>query len=82
MRIEIDISSDDEKLLLNDLLSIQDWANGMVIGKVNQCWKRFRTEWVSKLMDDDSVSSIPADKSGLISLVMSRSDYKNRQDRE
>ena len=33
------ISDTDEKLLLNDLLGIQDWVDGALTGKINNCWK-------------------------------------------
>ena len=42
------ISNTDEKLLLNDLLHIQTWVDGALTGKINNCWKRFQTEWTTK----------------------------------
>jgi len=75
------ISDTDEKLLLNDLFDIQDWVDGALTGKINNCWKRFQTEWTTKLLDDSTVSAISASKSDFVDQVTSRSDYKNRLQR-
>ena len=78
LKLEYIISDTDEKLLKNDLLDIQVWVNGMIQGKINQCWKRFKNEHTQKLMDAPDVESIPASKDGFVELVMNRSDYKDR----
>ena len=76
------ISDTDEKLLLNDLLGIQDWVDGALAGKINNCWKRFQSEWTIKLLDDPSVSAISASKSDFVEQVTNRSDYKTRTQRD
>ena len=76
------ISDTDEKLLLNDLLGIQDWVDGALTGKINNCWKRFQTEWTTKLLDDSSVSAISASRSDFVDQVTNRTDYKNRAQRD
>ena len=85
----ITINDDDQKMLSNDLYNDTDnagidaWIQGAVDGKINNCWKRFRTEWTQKLMDDSSFTdSIPSNKSDFIALVTARSDYKNRKQRD
>ena len=75
------ISDTDEKLLLNDLLGIQDWVDESITGKINNCWKRFQSEWTTKLLDDTSVLAISASKSDFVEQVTNRSDYKNRLQR-
>ena len=75
------INDTDEKILLNDLHDIQEWVDGAVTGKINQCWSRFEQKWTSKLMDDSNIESIPANKDLYVELVTSRSDYKNRSQR-
>ena len=75
------ISDTDEKLLLNDLFDIQDWVDGALTGKINNCWKRFQTEWTTKLLDDSTVTAISASKSDFVEQVTNRSDYKNRLQR-
>ena len=76
------ISDTDEKLLLNDLLGIQDWVDGALTGKINNCWKRFQSEWTIKLLDDPSVSAISASKSDFVEQVINRADYKTRTHRD
>ena len=76
------ISNTDEKLLLNDLLGIQDWVDGALTGKINNCWKRFQTEWTTKLLDDETVTAISASKSEFVEQVTNRTDYKTRVQRD
>ena len=76
------ISDTDEKLLLNDLLGIQDWVDGALAGKINNCWKRFQSEWTTKLLNDESVSAISASREEFVEQVTNRSDYKNRTQRD
>ena len=76
------ISDTDEKLLLNDLLGIQNWVDGALTGKINNCWKRFQSEWTPKLLDDTSVSAISASREEFVEQVTDRSDYQNRAQRD
>ena len=76
------ISNTDEKLLLNDLLHIQTWVDGALTGKINQCWKRFQTEWTTKLLNDETVTAISASKSDFVEQVTNRTDYKTRTQRD
>ena len=76
------ISDTDEKLLRNDLLGIQDWVDNAITGKINNCWKRFQSEWTTKLLNDSTVSAISASKSDFVEQVTNRSDYKTRTQRD
>ncbi len=76
------ISDTDEKLLLNDLLGIQTWVDGALTGKINNCWKRFQTEWTTKLLNDETVTAISASKSEFVEQVTNRTDYKTRTQRD
>ena len=76
------ISDTDEKLLLNDLLGIQNWVDGALTGKINNCWKRFQSEWTPKLLDAPSVSAISASREEFVEQVTDRSDYQNRAQRD
>ena len=48
MDITLTISDTNTKLLLNDLLDIQEWCQGMLDGKINNCQKRFLEAWQPK----------------------------------
>ncbi len=76
------LSSTEEAVLKNDLLDVQDWVDKAIDGKVNNCKKRMIAEWLPKLYADESVTQIPANEDDMIALVVARSDYLNRVERE
>ena len=76
------LSSLEESALKNDLPDVQDWVNGAINGKINNCKKRMIREWLPKLYADDSVSSIPASEDEIVALIVARDDYKNRAARD
>ena len=82
MDITITISDTDKKVLDNDLMDIQEWVQGAVDGKINNCKKMLMAEWQPKLFADPDVESIPADETAFINLVVARDDYENRVQRE
>ena len=79
-----------QKILSNDLYNdvsdnagLDAWIQGAVDGKINNCWKRFQSEWTTKLMNDDSFTdSIPSNQADFVALVTARSDYQNRKQRD
>ena len=86
---EVSLTDLQQKILKNDLYSDTDnagldaWIQDAVDGKINNCWKRFRTEWTTKLMDDDSFTeAIPSNQADFVALVTARDDYKNRKARD
>ena len=96
--ITIQITDLQENILYNDLQAtvpalssqtgsdnegLKDWVEAAVAGKINNAWKRFRTEWTTKLMDDsDFTDAIPSNQADFVALVTARSDYKTRQERD
>ncbi len=81
LNVSYTISNTDEKILLNNILDIQEWVDGAITGKINNCWKRLEQEWTPKLMNDPNIESIPANKDLYVEMVTSRSDYQNRSER-
>ena len=78
-----------QQILSNDLYNdtdnkgIDDWIQGAIDGKINNCWKRFQQEWTTKLMNDDSFTDpIPSNQEDFVALITKRSDYKNRKQRD
>ena len=78
-----------QTILSNDLYNDTDnagldlWIQNAVDGKLNNCWKRMRTQWTQKLIDDDSFTDpIPSNQSDFVNLVTGRPDYKNRKARD
>lgn len=78
----LELSDTEIACLDNDLLSKTDWIVAAIVGKVNQCKKRFIQEWQPKLFNDSKVASIPATGDDFISVVIARADYKNRVSRD
>jgi len=76
------LSSTEEAVLKNDLLDVEVWVNGAIDGKVANCKKRMIAEWLPKLYADESVTQIPANEDEIIALVVVRSDYFNRVERD
>ena len=66
-----------------DNAGIDAWLQAALDGKVNNCWKRFQQEWTQKLMDDSSFTDpIPSNQADFVALVVARSDYKTRKERD
>ena len=80
--ITVEINDLNEKILLNDLLSIDDWVQKAVVGKINNCKTRMADNASAILKADASVESMPATDDGLIEALLARSDYKNRAARD
>ena len=85
----ITLTEVQQKILSNDLYNDTDnagldaWIQEAVDGKINNCWKRMKNNWTTKLMDDESFTDpIPSVKADFIALVTARSDYKNRKQRD
>jgi len=72
----------EESVLKNDLLDVEVWVNGAIDGKVVNCKKRMIAEWMPKLYADESVTQIPANEDEIIALVVARSDYLDRSERD
>ena len=78
-----------QTILSNDLYNDTDnagldkWIQDAIDGKINNCWKRMRTQWTTKLMDDDSFTDpIPSNQADFVNLVTARPDYQNRKARD
>ena len=81
--LTVDVTDTEQAILLNDLLSIDDWLQGAMNGKKAHCWKRMQQEWTTKLMNDESYTdSIPSNQADFVALVTSREDYVTRTERD
>jgi len=85
----ISLTDLQQKILSNDLYNdtdnagIDSWLQAAMDGKINNCWKRMRTEWTQRLMDDDSFTDpIPSNQADFVALVTARSDYKTRKQKD
>ena len=83
LTLTVEVEDTDQTVLKNDLLDIDAWVQAAMTGKINNCWKRMQRDWTTKLMNDESFTdSIPSNKADFVTLVTSRSDYKDRKARD
>ena len=83
LTLTVDLTDTEQAILLNDLLSIDEWLQGAMNGKKANCWKRMQQEWTTKLMNDDSFTdAIPSNQADFVALVIARDDYKTRKERD
>ncbi len=80
MQIIINISTEDENVLKNELLDIQAWVQGAVDGKINNTKKRMLREWMPKLQQ--RYLTLPTSESALIAKILAEPDYEDRVTRE
>lgn len=78
----IEVSDLDVMILKNDLLDVEQWARDAVMGKIANCKKRMDAIWRPVLDADPEVKSIPASLEDRIALIVARSDYKDRAQRD
>jgi len=81
--LTVEVTDTEQAILSNDLLNINDWLQGAMTGKKNNCWKRMQQEWTTKLMNDESFTdSIPSNQADIVALVTAREDYQTRTERD
>ena len=81
--LTVEVTDAEQAILLNDLLSIDDWLQAAMLGKKNNAWKRMQQEWTTKLMNDDSFTDpIPSNQAEFVALVTARADYQTRTERD
>jgi hypothetical protein len=82
MKIQIEISDLDDKVLQHDLLDVQQWVQSAVDGKINSVKKRLLKEAQEKLFADQEIDMMPATEDKLLDLYFSRPYYESRKQRE
>jgi len=81
----VSITDVEQKLLWDiivddgDNVGVDAWIQAVVDEKIAACWKRMRTQWTVKLMNDASYTDeIPSNQADFVALVLARSEYKDR----
>ena len=46
--LTVEVTDTEQAILLNDLLSIDDWLQAAMAGKKNNCWKRMQYNLMQK----------------------------------
>ena len=75
------ITDEEQKILEHDLVNINEWIDGMIAGKINNCMKRAAKDH-REILKNEVDAMIPAqDKTAALTLF-ERPNYKNRQERD
>lgn len=80
------LSETQKKVIQNDILSemfeedMHRRLKYVLTHKYEQCFKRLKQEWESKLAQ--RMDSVPTNADAFAELVFSQPDYKNRSERE
>jgi len=80
--ITIEISELEKKIMENDVISAQDWAQAAVEGKISQCRKRIVASHTQTLINDPEVDTIPATSDGICENLFNSPGYQSRAERD
>ena len=58
------------------VIDMENWILGALMGQVNRGKKKMIAQYHPIIMDDATVSTIPATEDGLITMIVSRDDYQ------
>ena len=72
----IDIADADANCILAYVQYLDDWLLGALMGHIGRGTKQLIRTWHPILLDDASVSSLPATQDAFITTVVARSDYR------
>ena len=75
------ITTEEEKILLNDLLDIKDWIDKAIDGKINNCLKRAANQF-RELAKQENAPTVPTNDKACFHHLTNRKEYKNRAQRE
>lgn len=76
----VTLSAVDQLAMKNDLLSISDWIEQAIVGKVNKTRERMVRQGIATLRA--SGQSVPASDDAVINALVARPGYQNRRQRE
>ena len=62
--------------ILSSVQNLEEWVYGAVLGQVNRGKKKMIAKYHAIIMDDASVTTMPATEDGLITMILARSDYQ------
>ena len=72
----ITISDLSGNCILAYVQNLEEWVYGALLGMVNRGKKKMIAQYHPIIMDDASVTTMPATADGLITMILARSDYR------
>lgn len=83
----LDLATWQENLIKNDIASslfeadMKRRVSGIILHKLDQCFKRMEDEWRPKLIAEGA-ASLPTSREEFVNLVLSHPNYKDKEIRE
>jgi|TARA_R110002110_G_scaffold219250_2_gene433310 hypothetical protein len=62
--------------ILSSVQNLEEWVIGALMGQVNRGKKKMINKYHPIIMDDASVTTMPATEDGLITMILARDDYQ------
>jgi len=78
----VQISDLEKKILEDQLTDIQEWLQAAIDGKINSIKKRLVKSEIDRLVNDPSVTNVPATPDAIVAAYFDLEGYKNRAERE
>ena len=72
----ITISDLSGNCILSSVQNLEEWVIGALMGQVNRGKKKMINKYHPIIMDDASVTTMPATEDGLITMILARDDYQ------
>ena len=62
----ITLTLEQEKALLSDMISIQNWIENAITNKARQCTDQIVKDEIKRMQNDPNITTIPADKDEIL----------------
>lgn len=62
--------------------TINNWAKCGVMDQYNAIAAQFKNEWINRLQEDPTVTSVPMAAQDFVDFVMSRPEYKTQKQKD
>ena len=75
------ITTEEQRILENDLLDIKDWIDKAIEGKISNCLTRAARQF-KQIAEQENAPTVPTNDKACFHHLTNRKDYKNRAERE
>jgi len=65
-KFTVEISDTEEKALLSEMVSIQDWASNVIHAKARACIARIVASEIVRMQRDPTIDTIPSSKEAIM----------------
>jgi hypothetical protein len=72
----INLADMNTQCILAYVQDLDDWVLGALLGQINRGRKKMLTQYQPIILDDPSVTTMPATEDGLVAMILARADYQ------